>query len=53
MEKERKTGFDHRAPNRKQKKITDYTTTGEAQQNECLLKFNKHVPILNIVKLDI
>jgi putative phage-type endonuclease len=52
VEQERKTGFDHRAPNRKQKKITDYSAT-EYQQSGCLLKFNKNVPTLNIVKLDI
>jgi hypothetical protein len=53
VEKERITGFEHRAPNRKQKKITDYTTATESQQSGCLLKFNKNVPTLNIVKLDI
>jgi hypothetical protein len=51
VEKERQTGFEHRAPNRKQKKITDYNV--EPQQTGCLLKFNKNVPTLNIVKLDI
>ena len=50
IEKERVSGYDHRAPNRKVKKenITNYFPTGTTSSG-CLLKFNKDTSI-NVIK---
>jgi len=51
IEKERITGYEHRAPNRKQKKelleITTNTNSG------CLLQFNKETGKITVIKKDI
>jgi putative phage-type endonuclease len=51
IERERISGYEHRAPNRKQKKelleITPNTTSG------CLLQFNKETGKITVIKKDI
>jgi hypothetical protein len=51
IERERINGYDHRAPNRKQKKelleITPKTNSG------CLLQFNKETGKITVIKKDI
>lgn len=53
VEKERVSGYEHRAPNRKTKKetITSYLTTGNSSSG-CLLKFNKEAKTqtINVIK---
>lgn len=54
IEKERVTGYEHRAPNRKAKKetITNYLTNSNSSGSGCLLKFNKEpkTNTINVVK---
>ena len=51
IEKERISGYEHRAPNRKQKKtlVENTTNTGSG----CLLQFNKETGKINVIKKDI
>jgi hypothetical protein len=51
VEKERVSGYEHRAPNRKQKKenIVDLTTKPNANGG-CLLQFNKDTGKITVVK---
>ena len=48
IEKERISGYEHRAPNRKQKKETIELTT--KQSGGCLLQFNKETGKITVVK---
>jgi hypothetical protein len=49
IEKERINGYEHRAPNRKQKKETiDLNTTSNI--NGCLLQFNKETGKITVIK---
>ena len=51
IEKERVSGYDHREPNRKQKKeIIDITTNSSGG---CLLQFNKKTGKISVIKKDI
>jgi putative phage-type endonuclease len=51
IEKERVSGFEHRAPNRKQKKDTSTNINISTQPNGgCLLQFNKNTGKITIVK---
>lgn len=51
IEKERVSGYDHRAPNRKQKKETIDLTTKPS--GGCLLQFNKETGKITVVKKEI
>ena len=51
VEKERVSGYDHRAPNRKQKKETIDLTTKPS--GGCLLQFNKETGKITVVKKDV
>jgi putative phage-type endonuclease len=51
IEKERVSGYEHRAPNRKQKKETVDLTTKPS--GGCLLQFNKETGKITVVKKDI
>jgi hypothetical protein len=51
VEKERVSGYEHRAPNRKQKKETIDLTTKPT--GGCLLQFNKETGKITVVKKDI
>lgn len=53
IERERVTGYEHRAPNRKQKKDTDNANILELSLNEkngCLLQFNKDTGKITVTK---
>ena len=53
IETERVTGYEHRAPNRKQKKETDNANTLDLSLNEnngCLLQFNKDTGKITVIK---
>ena len=52
IEKERVSGYEHRAPNRKPKKETISISTN-ASSNGCLLQFNKETGKITVVKKDI
>jgi predicted ATP-dependent endonuclease of OLD family len=52
VEKERVSGYEHRAPNRKQKKNTNVNITTQPNGG-CLLQFNKNTGKITIVKKDI
>ena len=45
IEKERVTGYEHRAPNKKQKKTEQTATEKQTKNEECLLKFDKIIKI--------
>jgi len=48
IKKERVSGYEHRAPNRKQKKeIVEFSTK---PSGGCLLKFNKETGKINVIK---
>lgn len=49
VETERVSGYEHRAPNRRQKKDTILLTTSNEDKG-CLLKFNKETGKINVVK---
>ena len=50
IKKERVSGYEHRAPNRKQKKeIVEFSTK---PSGGCLLKFNKETGKINVIKQD-
>lgn len=49
IEKERVTGYEHRAPNRKQKKDININTNTQSNGG-CLLQFNKETGKITIVK---
>ena len=51
IEKERISGYEHRAPNRKQKKTLLENTTNAS--SGCLLQFNKETCKINVIKKDI
>lgn len=50
VEKERISGYEHRAPNRRQKKETLDITTN--QNGSCLLQFNKETGKITVIKKD-
>lgn len=52
IEKERVTGYEHRAPNRKQKKETTLDLTNK-QNSGCLLQFNKETGKITVIKKEI
>lgn len=55
VEKERVSGYEHRAPNRRQKRENsiDLTTkTNDPNVNRCLLQFNKETGKITVVKKD-
>lgn len=45
IEKERVTGYEHRAPNKKQKKTEQTAIEKQTKNEECLLKFDKIIKI--------
>ena len=51
IEKERISGYEHRAPNRKQKKTLIENTTNTS--SGCLLQFNKETGKINVIKKDV
>ena len=51
IEKERISGYEHRAPNRKQKKTLIENTTNTS--SGCLLQFNKETGKINVIKKNI
>ena len=51
IEKERISGYEHRAPNRKQKKTLLENTTNT--NSGCLLQFNKETGKINVIKKDV
>ena len=51
IEKERISGYQHRAPNRKQKKELLENTTNSS--SGCLLQFNKETGKINVIKKDV
>ena len=50
IEKERVSGYEHRAPNRKQKKEPTSDTSNSSNSNGCLLKFNKDTGKITVIK---
>lgn len=50
IENERINGYEHRAPNRKQKKETIVLTTTPSANSGCLLQFNKTTGKISVVK---
>ena len=52
IERERKTGYEHRAPNKKQKKESSENVEEHQQQTipSCLLKFNKDTGKITVIK---
>lgn len=53
IEKERISGYDHRAPNRKVKSNNGFEIlTNSNQESVCLLQFNKDTGKINVVKKD-
>jgi putative phage-type endonuclease len=50
IEKERVSGYSHRAPNRKQKKENTVDITTQSNGGGCLLQFNKNTGKISIVK---
>jgi hypothetical protein len=51
IKKERISGYEHRAPNRKQKKTLLENTTNSS--SGCLLQFNKETGKINVIKKDV
>ena len=47
---ERKTGYEHRAPNRKVKKEFNVLDLKTTETTGCLLKFNKETGKITVVK---
>jgi putative phage-type endonuclease len=50
IELERKTGYEHRAPNKKQKKELNVLDLKTNESTGCLLKFNKETGKITVVK---
>ena len=48
--KERVSGFEHRAPNRKQKPLDGFDAITNANSNKCLLNFNKETGKITVIK---
>lgn len=53
IEKERITGYDHRAPNRREIKKENFIFKKDSNNGECLLQFNKETGKITVAKLDI
>ena len=52
IEKERVSGYEHRAPNRKQKRETCVDLTAK-QGSGCLLQFNKETGKITVIKKEV
>jgi hypothetical protein len=52
VEKERVSGYEHRAPNRRQKKDNIIDINVKPNDNKCLLQFNKVTGKITVIKQD-
>jgi hypothetical protein len=48
--KERVSGFEHRAPNRKSKPLDGFAAITNTNSNKCLLNFNKETGKITVIK---
>jgi len=53
IEKERISGYEHRAPNRREPKKENFIFKKDSNNGECLLQFNKETGKITVAKLDI